>query len=117
MTDLVICKQCKKEFEREVTDHTTISHLITYLKDTIESYEREDYHHGKSKFRDEIGEDIKKLEKQIKEERALLLTSLHTCKRCGNKFDRSKGLCGVCYKGMIEETKDLSETEGDCEAY
>ena len=68
--DPKICVQCWTEFEREVTDHTTLSHLKTYLSDTIESYKREDYNHGKSAFRDEIEEDIKRLEKEIAIERS-----------------------------------------------
>lgn len=69
--DPKICEQCWKEFGRETSNHTTLEHLKDYLSDTIESYKREDYNKGKSKFRDEIEQDIKKLEAQIKKEEAI----------------------------------------------
>ncbi len=25
----------------------------------------------------------------------------HKCQRCGNIFDRTKGVCGVCYKTLL----------------
>ena len=61
------CVKCEIEFGRITDDHTTEGHLRIDLANTIESYEREDYHHGKSAFRNELEADIKSLEKQIKE--------------------------------------------------
>ena len=62
-----ICNLC--EFNPDI--HTTLTHLKRKLKDTIQSYKREDYNHGKTQFRDEITQEIKDLENKIKVERSL----------------------------------------------
>lgn len=36
--------------------------------------------------------------------------NLHTCKRCGNEFDRTKGMCGECYKDMKPKKNALDVT-------